>query len=297
MEPGGDKQTRPVRAGEELPVGTLEPWLRARLPDLPDGPLEVEQFPGGHSNLTYLLRIANREMVLRRPPFGSKVKTAHDMGRELRVLSHLQGHYSKVPRTLAGSDDPAVIGAPFYVMERIHGVILREPTAATAPAGLDLSPEAMRRVSEAAVDGLAELHSVDYRAAGLGDFGRPEGYLERQVAGWRQRWEGSRTDEVPDIETAAAWLSTHPPPGRPLAESALVHNDYKYDNLVFAPDLSGIVAVLDWEMSTLGDPVLDLATSLGYWIDPDDDPALRMIPSGPTTLPGSLRRAEVVDAR
>jgi aminoglycoside phosphotransferase (APT) family kinase protein len=284
--------TRPVRPGEELDPAALEAWIRERLPDLPAGPMEIEQFPGGHSNLTYLLRFGNREMVLRRPPFGSKVKTAHDMGRELKVLSHLQGHYPKAPRTLAGCDDPSVIGAPFYLMERVRGIILRDQRP---PAGLDLSPERMRTLSEAAVDGLAELHRVDYRAAGLGDFGRPDGYLERQVAGWRQRWEGSRTDEVPDVERAASWLSGHPPPGRPLAESALVHNDYKYDNVVFAPDLSRIVAVLDWEMATLGDPILDLGTSLGYWIDPDDDPGLRMLPAGPTTLPGNLRRTEVVE--
>jgi aminoglycoside phosphotransferase (APT) family kinase protein len=284
--------TRPVRPGEELDPAPLEAWIRERLPDLPADPLEIEQFPGGHSNLTYLLRFGNREMVLRRPPFGSKVKTAHDMGRELRVLSHLQGHYPKAPRTLAGCDDLNVIGAPFYLMERVRGVILRDQRP---PADLDLPPERMRALSEAVVDGLAELHGVDYRAAGLGDFGRPDGYLERQIAGWRQRWEGSRTDEVPDVERAAAWLSSHLPPGRPLAESALVHNDYKYDNVVFAPDLSRIVAVLDWEMATLGDPILDLGTSLGYWIDPDDDPALRMLPAGPTTLPGNLRRAEVVE--
>jgi aminoglycoside phosphotransferase (APT) family kinase protein len=284
--------TRPVRAGEELDPASLEAWIRERLPDLPDEPLEIEQFPGGHSNLTYLLRFGDREIVLRRPPFGSKVKTAHDMGRELRVLSHLQGHYPKAPRTLAGCDDSSVIGVPFYLMERVRGVILRDQRP---PAGLDLPPERMRALSEAVVDGLAELHGVDYRAAGLGDFGRPDGYLERQVAGWRQRWEGSRTDEVPDIERAATWLSGHLPPGRPLTESALVHNDYKYDNVVFTPNLSNIVAVLDWEMATLGDPILDLGTSLGYWIDPDDDPALRMLPAGPTTLPGNLRRVEVVE--
>jgi aminoglycoside phosphotransferase (APT) family kinase protein len=284
--------TRPVRAGEELDRAPLEAWIRGRLPDLPAEPLEIEQFPGGHSNLTYLLRFSGREMVLRRPPFGSKVKTAHDMGRELTVLSHLQGRYPKAPHTLAGCDDISVIGAPFYLMERVRGVILRDQRP---PAGLDLPPERMRALSEAVVDGLAELHGVDYHAAGLGDFGKPDGYLERQIAGWRQRWEGSRTDEAPDIERAAAWLSGHLPPGRPLAESALVHNDYKYDNVVFAPGLSRIVAVLDWEMATLGDPILDLGTSLGYWIDPDDDPALRMLPAGPTTLPGSLSRSEVVE--
>lgn len=275
-------ETRPVRPGEELDAGPLEAWLRERLPDLPAEPLEIEQFPGGHSNLTYLLRFGPREMVLRRPPFGSKVKTAHDMGREHRVLSHLQGHYPKAPATLACCDGPEVIGAPFYVMERVRGVIFRDQRSGT---------EGMRRLSEELVDGLAELHAVDYQAAGLGDFGRPEGYVERQVSGWRKRWEGSRTDDVPDVERAAAWLSEH----RPVEHGAvLVHNDYKYDNVVFAPDLSRILAVFDWEMSTIGDPLLDLGTTLGYWVDPDDDPVLRMLPSGPTTSPGNLRRTEVV---
>jgi aminoglycoside phosphotransferase (APT) family kinase protein len=291
-------ETRQVRLGEELDAVPLEAWLRERLPDLPSEPLEIEQFPGGHSNLTYLLRFGDREMVLRRPPFGSKVKTAHDMGREYRVLSHLQGHYPKAPSTLACSDGPEVIGAPFYVMERVRGVIFRDQRSGT---------EGMRRLSEELVDGLAELHAVNYQEAGLADFGRPEGYVERQVNGWRKRWEGSRTDDVPDIERAAAWLSDYgvgtpsPPargrgPGRGgLGSTAvLVHNDYKYDNVVFAPDLSRIVAVLDWEMSTIGDPLLDLGTTLGYWVDPDDDPVLRMLPSGPTTVPGNLSRIEVV---
>lgn len=283
-------ETRPVRPGEELDAAPLEVWLRERL-DLPPEPLEIEQFPGGHSNLTYLLRFGQREMVLRRPPFGSKVKTAHDMGRELRVLSRLQGHYPKAPATLAHCDGPEVIGATFYVMERVRGVILRDQRL---PAGI--TPERMRTLSEALVDGLAELHGVDVQEAGLADFGKPEGYIERQVSGWRKRWEGSRTDDVPDIERAAAWLSDHIPPG---TGSTLVHNDYKYDNVVFsdgegAPDLSRIVAVLDWEMSTLGDPLLDLGTTLGYWVDPDDDPALRMLPSGPTAVLGSLDRTGVV---
>ena len=289
---GGARETRPMRAGEELNAAPLEAWLRERLSDLPPVPMEVEQFPGGHSNLTYLLRFGGREMVLRRPPFGSKVKTAHDMGREYRVLSHLQGHYPEAPATLACCDGPEVIGAPFYVMERVRGVIFRDQRSGA---------EGMRRLGEMLVDGLAELHSVDYQAAGLADFGKPEGYVERQVTGWRKRWEGSRTDDVPDIERAAAWLSERSPgaPSPPArgglgSTAVLVHNDYKFDNAVFAPDLSRIVAVLDWEMSTIGDPLLDLGTTLGYWVDPDDDPRLRMLPSGPTTAPGNLSRVEVV---
>ena len=285
---------RAVRPGEEIDAAPLAVWLKERLPNSPDieGAIAIEQFPGGHSNLTYLLRFGDRELVLRRPPFGSKVKTAHDMGREFRVLSRLYTLYPKAPRALLHCDDPEVIGAPFYVMERMRGLILRQQKA---PAGVDLNPERMRALSEAAVDGLAELHAVDYRAAGLEDLGHPEGYVARQVAGWSERWRRSRTDDIPDLDRAAAWLGGHQPPER-AGDSALIHNDYKYDNLVLAfPDLEHIVAVLDWEMATVGDPLMDLGTSLGYWMDPDDAPALRLLPAGPTMLPGNLRRAEVVE--
>jgi aminoglycoside phosphotransferase (APT) family kinase protein len=281
--------TRPVRPGEELDAAALALWLEPRLPGAV-GPIAVEQFPGGHSNLTYLLRFADRELVLRRPPFGSKVKTAHDMGREYRVLSRLYAAYPKAPRALLHCDDPSVIGAPFYIMERVRGIVLRHQRL---PEGLDLPPERMRALSEAAVDGLADLHAVDFRAAGLEDLGHPEGYVARQVEGWTARWQGSRTDDVPDLDRAAAWLATHQPPE---SGAALIHNDYKYDNLVLHPQDPGrIVAVLDWEMATVGDPLMDLGTSLGYWMDPDDTPELRLLPAGPTTLPGNLRRAEVVE--
>lgn len=280
--------TRPVRPGEELNAASLAVWLKERLPGV-EGPIEIEQFPGGHSNLTYLLRFGDRELVLRRPPFGSKVKTAHDMGREFRVLSRLYAAYPKAPRALLHCDDQQVIGAPFYVMERVRGIVLRHQRA---PEGIDLSPTRMRAISEAAVDGLADLHAVDYQAVGLGDLGHPEGYVARQVEGWTSRWQGSRTDDVPDLYRAAAWLAANRPPE---SGAALLHNDYKYDNLVLHPEeLTRIVAILDWEMSTVGDPLMDLGSSLGYWMDPDDAPELLLLPAGPTTLPGNLRRAEVV---
>jgi aminoglycoside phosphotransferase (APT) family kinase protein len=281
--------TRPVRAGEEIDVGALAVWLQERLPGVEE-PVAIEQFPGGHSNLTYLLRLGDRELVLRRPPFGSKVKTAHDMGREFRVLSRLYAAYPKAPRALLLCDDLQVIGAPFYIMERVRGVVLRQQKA---PVGIDLSPQRMRAISEAAVDGLAELHAVDYREAGLSDLGRPEGYVARQVEGWTARWQGSRTDDVPDLDRAASWLAGNQPPER---GAALIHNDYKYDNLVLHPDdLTRIVAVLDWEMATVGDPLMDLGSSLGYWVDSDDAPERLLFPAGPTTLPGNLRRAQVVE--
>ena len=284
--------TRPVRPGEEIDAAALAVWLAPRLPGV-EGPIAIEQFPGGHSNLTYLLRSGDRELVLRRPPFGSKVKTAHDMGREYRVLSRLHAAYPKAPRALLCCDDPEVIGAPFYIMERVRGVILRRKEA---PAGFDLPPDRMRAISEAAVEGLAELHAVDLRAAGLEGLGHPQGYVARQVEGWTGRWQASRTDDVPDLDRAAAWLAANQPPQPPASGAALLHNDYKYDNLVLHPEEpSRIVAVLDWEMATVGDPLMDLGTSLGYWMDPDDAPDLRLLPAGPTTLPGNLSRAGIVE--
>ncbi len=289
--------TRSVRPGEEIDAAALAVWLKSRLPQTKgsiEGPIAVEQFPGGHSNLTYLLRfggsLEDTELVLRRPPVGSKVKSAHDMGREYRVLSRLYAVYPKAPRALLHCDDPGVIGAPFYIMERVRGVILRHPHP---PQGIDLPPERMRAISEAAVDGLADLHAVDYRAAGLEELGHPEGYVARQVEGWTGRWRKARTDDIPDLDRAAAWLAANLP-GE--SGAALIHNDYKYDNLVLHPqELERVVAVLDWEMATIGDPLLDLGTSLGYWMDPGDSPEHRLLPAGPTTLPGNLSRTGVVE--
>jgi aminoglycoside phosphotransferase (APT) family kinase protein len=225
-------------------------------------------------------------MVLRRPPFGSKVKSAHDMGREYRVLSRLHSVYP-APRALLYCDDPAVLGAPFYVMERVHGIILRRDF----PQGLQAGPETLRRMGESFIDNLARLHGVDYVAIGLGDLGKPEGYLERQVRGWIERWYGAKTHELPEAEPLAAWLREHMP-----AHSAgtLVHNDYKFDNMVLDPaDITRVKAVLDWEMCTLGDPLTDLGTALAYWIDPGDPPEMQMVRWGPTIVPGMLGRSEL----
>src|SRR5262245_25614485 len=179
----------PVRAGEELPAETLERYLRQHLPAAP-GPLAIEQFPHGHSNLTYLLRLGDTELVLRRGPFGNQVKSAHDMGREYRVLSKLWPVYPPAPRPVLYCDDPEVLGAPFYLMERRRGVIL----CSQLPSGVAIDPATARRLSTALIDSLARLHSLDYRAAGLGDLGHPEGYVARQVTGWADRYAKARTD-------------------------------------------------------------------------------------------------------
>jgi aminoglycoside phosphotransferase (APT) family kinase protein len=279
--------TRPVRQGEELDEQKLEPWLRERFPDA-GGPLVIEQFPSGHSNLTYFVRLGDLELVLRRPPFGSQVKTAHDMGREYRVLSRLHAAYAPAPAPLAQCDDVSILGAPFYVMKRIQGVILRRDP----PAGLEIGADMARRLSESFIDNLAALHAIDYAAIGLGDLGKPQGYVERQVTGWIKRYYGSQTDELPEVEPLSRWLTAHMPPE---SGAALIHNDYKYDNVVLDPgDITRVLGVLDWEMSTLGDPLMDLGTAISYWIDPDDPDDLQLIRWGPTTLPGSYTRNELV---
>ena len=264
----------------------LAPYLRAVLA-APDAEIAVSQFPGGHSNLTYLVSIGGRELVLRRPPFGSKVKSAHDMHREFHVLSHLSPVYPRAPRPIHECTDESILGAPFYLMERVHGVILRRQL----PPGLAIDPPLSRRLSETLVDCLVELHAIDYRAVGLEDFGKPEGYVERQVSGWAKRYQDAKTDELPEMDTVAAWLAAHRPASPP---ATIVHNDIKYDNVVLdRGDLGRVVGILDWEMATIGDPLMDLGTVLCYWVQPSDPPEMQALAFGPTMAPGSLTRAEV----
>jgi aminoglycoside phosphotransferase (APT) family kinase protein len=277
-----------VRVGEELDLAKLEPFLRARFPE-ETGTLVLRQFPSGHSNLTYSLHLGARELVLRRPPFGSKVKTAHDMGREFRVLSKLHDAYPPAPKVLLYCDDDSVLGAPFYLMEPIHGVIIRREL----PAGLHFSPALAHRLSESFIDNLAVLHRLDYAKIGLADLGKPQGYLERQVRGWIERYTGSKTHELPEVEQISTWMLKNMPQS---SGAALIHNDYKYDNVILDPnDLTRIVGVLDWEMCTIGDPLSDLGSALAYWINSDDPAELQKISWGPTNLPGSLTRAQLAE--
>jgi len=275
-----------VRAGEELDLVRLQPFLRERFGD--NGSVSVEQYPSGHSNLTYLVRVGKREVVLRRPPFGSKVRSAHDMAREYRVLSKLHTAYPAAPKALLYCDDLSILNAPFYLMEPIRGVIVRrEP-----PPDLPFPPETARRLSEAFLDNLARLHRLDYAAIGLADLGKPQGYLERQVKGWIERYHNSKTHDLPEVERISAWLIERMPTSQ---ETALIHNDYKYYNVMLDPNnATKIVGVLDWEMCTLGDPRTDLGTTLAYWTDPQDPEEFQEIRSAPTALPGTLTRAELV---
>lgn len=278
----------PVRPGEELDLARLEPFLLRHFPDA-SGPVSVEQFPSGHSNLTYLVRLGDREFVLRRPPFGSKVKSAHDMSREYRVLSKLHPAYSPAPQVVLYSDDESILGAPFYLMDRIRGIIIRR----NLPRDFPFTEETARRLSESFIDNLARLHSLDYAQIGFGDLGKPEGYLERQVRGWIARYSGSRTHELPEVASISAWLKENMPAS---TAATLIHNDYKYDNVVLDPaDITKIVGVLDWEMATIGDPLTDLGTTLAYWVDARDPEELQRLRWCPSNNPGSLTRSQLLE--
>jgi aminoglycoside phosphotransferase (APT) family kinase protein len=288
MALGLEREVRDVRLGEELDLGRLEHFLRGHFAS-EVGALDVKQFPSGHSNLTYLVTFGEREMVLRRPPFGSKVKSAHDMGREFRVLSKLHDVYPLAPKVLLNCDDESVIGAPFYLMEPISGVILRR----NLPAGYELSAERAKRLSESFIDTLAELHGLDYAAVGLGDLGKPQGYLERQIRGWIDRYQASKTHDFAEAPNMFGWMQQHLPAA---SGAALIHNDFKYDNVILDPnDITRIIGVLDWEMCTVGDPLSDLGTALAYWIEAGDPEELRELRWTPTDKPGMLTRTELTE--
>ncbi|GAB3912083.1 phosphotransferase family protein [Larkinella knui] len=276
-----------IRPGEELDLTTLTAFLNDAVPGF--GMITAcGQFPGGYSNLTYLLKTGSQEYVLRRPPFGATIKGGHDMGREFRVLSLLQSAgYPKIPEPVAFCDDESVLGCPFYIMKRVSGIILR---AQTAPK-MSLSEEIMRRASESLVDNLVQLHALAIQNTGLVQLGKPEGYIRRQVEGWHRRYLASQTDDLPDMDELARWLTAHLPPENP---PTLLHNDYKYDNVVLNPDdLTDIRAVLDWEMCTVGDPLMDVGTALSYWAERNDGPFEKSF--NLTWLPGNLTRQEFAD--
>ena len=276
-----------IRPGEELDLGKLEHFLRHHFSGETET-FNVQQFPSGHSNLTYSVQLGNRRLVLRRPPFGSKVKSAHDMGREFRVLSKLHAVYPPAPEVLLYCQDESLLSAPFYIMQPITGIILRRDP----PAGLVFPPAVVGRVCESFIDNLARLHNIDYTKIGLGDFGKPQGYLERQARGWIERYNGSKTHEFAEVEKLSGWMQQNLPHSH---DATLIHNDYKFDNVVLEPgDLSKIIGVLDWEMCTIGDPLSDLGTALAYWVDADDPDELQRIRWGPTNYPGSMTRNELV---
>jgi len=281
-------ETRPVRSGEEIDVEKLHAYL-AQCGIGESSDIIIEQFPAGSSNLTYLVRVGGDEYVLRRPPFGNTVKTAHDMSREFQVLSKLSKVYKPAPVPLIYCDDTSIIGSEFYLMERRNGLIIR----GKSPAILEDSTELQRKVCESFIANLAELHAMDLNAAELAELGKPEGYPRRQVEGWTRRYFAAKTDELPELESAIKWLNENIP-----AESgaSLVHNDYKFDNIMLDPeDLTKITAVLDWEMVTVGDPLMDLGTTLGYWMSKDAGENMLNMPFNPRVLMENISRRELAD--
>jgi aminoglycoside phosphotransferase (APT) family kinase protein len=277
-----------IRQGEEIDLKKVGAFLRDSIPGLARE-LDIKQFPSGFSNLTYLVTSGEKEMILRRPPFGTKAKSAHDMGREYRMLKALKPVFPYCPEALLYSEDESVMGCPFYVMERLKGIIIRKDL----PKGMTLSADEARILSENLFDVLLKLHSIDYHSIGLESYGKPEGYVKRQIEGWSERYRKARTPDVPDFEQVMIWLAEKMQPDS--VKPGIIHNDYKFDNVVLdKDDPLKIVGVLDWEMATIGDPLMDLGSSLAYWVEKNDPPNVHMIRMMPTHLDGMLRRDEIV---
>jgi len=276
------------RPDERLDADAVGNYLAGRIRGA-DGAPEIWQFPGGHANLTYLLRYPTAEYVLRRPPHGDLPAGAHDMGREYRVLSVLYRGFPPAPRAYVYCEDPAVIGVPFFVMERRHGVVVRREVPEIFGGGRDARQT--QKLSHVLIDTLADFHAVDYRAVGLETLGKPEGFLARQVKGWTGRWERARTKDVPAADAVVRWLESRMPAHQ---AASLVHNDWRLDNMAVAADDPGrVVAVYDWDMCTLGDPLTDLGTLLSSWNEPGEP--YEFLSPMPSRSPGFMTRAEAVE--
>ncbi|MGB5376411.1 phosphotransferase family protein [Muriicola sp.] len=280
--------TRPVRKGEELNERDLKRFLFQKgLIEDQNSKMSVGQFQNGYSNLTYQLTIEEKKYVLRRPPFSAP-KRGHDMGREFKVLHALHQLFDKTPKVFAFTEDPKILGVPFYIMEKVDGIILTTKEARER----QLLPSEFKTIADTWLDGFVELHGLDYSAAGLASLGRPEGYVARQVTNWGKQYLAAATEEVPSAKKVMAWMEEHQPT---QYSYSLIHNDYKYDNVVFSDThWKKIAAVLDWEMCTLGDPMMDLGTSLGYWTSEKDAAIMKQGLPSPTVLEGNPSRTEIV---
>lgn len=280
-------QASSVREGESLNLKKVDHYLKQMLPNL-EGDVSLKQFPDGASNLTYLLQYLNQDLILRRPPFGHIAKSAHDMIRESNIMQALRPVYPYVPQILAQCEDLEVMDCNFYVMERIAGIIPRQDL----PEELNLSVEDTNRLCLNVIDKLVELHQVDYKQAGLEGIGKGEGYVNRQINGWSDRYTKAITDDATSFKDVMAWLKEKMPDD---LKTCVIHNDYRFDNVVLNPDNPfEIIGVLDWEMATLGDPLMDLGNTLAYWVQADDAPEFQMMRRQPTHLEGMLTRKEVV---
>lgn len=280
-------ETIPVRADEQFDEARLADYLRDKLEGA-DQTLVVDQFPGGAANLTYRLRYGEQEYVLRRPPLGPVAPKSHDMAREYKVLSVLYEVFPAAPRAYHFCEDADVIGAPFLIMERRSGHVVRREM----PASFEDRPHAAHQMSAALVDRLVDFHAVDFAALGLADLGKPDGFVERQIAGWYKRWEKAKVEELPAFERVHEWLQTNMPTPNP---PSLLHNDYKLDNVMFAvDDPANLVAIFDWDMCTLGDPLVDVGTLLAYWTEKSDPDFYQGILGMPSPDYGFMTRAELV---
>ncbi len=280
-------QASPTRASEVIDSKKLSVYLREHIAGI-SKEISIQQFPSGYSNLTYLIQAGEEEFILRRPPFGADIKSAHDMEREFNVLSLLQkAMFKKVPEPVLLCSDEDIIGAKFYLMKRVSGVILRN----RVPKGIIIAPATFNQLSKAVIDQLLQLHQLDIKATGLDQLGKPAGYVQRQVEGWIKRYFNAQTDDIDSMNEAAEWMQKNIPS---TSRASFIHNDYKYDNLVLSPDdLTEIKAILDWEMATVGDPLMDLGTTLAYWAEPTDAEALK--PFNLTWMPGNMTRTQMAD--
>lgn len=278
-----------VRPDEQLDTPRVADFLKDKLEGA-DQPLSIQQFGGGAANLTYLLKYGDsHDYVLRRPPLGPVAPSAHDMAREYKVLSVLHQVFPYAPRAFLFSDDDNIVGAPFFVMERRYGTVVRR----SLPDHYAAMPDAPRKMSEALIDTLAQLHAIDYSALGLDDLGKPDGFIERQIAGWYRRWHKAKIEDNKIIDETHQWLNDHLPESM---ASTLVHNDYKLDNTMLADDdPSKMIAVFDWDMCTLGDPFADVGALLAYWTQPDDPPLVQMTASMPVGEHGFLTRKQLIE--
>jgi aminoglycoside phosphotransferase (APT) family kinase protein len=284
-------QLIPVRKGEELNLTNLEKYLRREIPDLPKGSLEIKQFGTGASNLTYAIKLGEWEAVLRRPPFGPVAPKAHDMEREYQLLSALHLHFPKAPKPYLFCGDKAIVGKPFFIMERKHGALLDT----SFPKEIEATEANCKRVSELMVDTMVDLHKVPYKSTFLEKISKPDGFMERQVHGWIQRYERSKTEEIKEVELLTKWLTSHIPESQ---EPTVIHYDFKLNNTLFSNDLTEVTGLFDWEMSTVGDPLADLGAAMSYWMEDSDPPLIKSNFRKPpvTIMNGFYTRREFVEA-
>ncbi|MGB8697356.1 phosphotransferase family protein [Acinetobacter sp.] len=277
-----------VREGEELDVAAVENWLKQQGIEL-HGQADVTQYSGGASNWTYRLKYNNADLILRRPPKGTKAKSAHDMAREYHVQHHLSPFYSVLPEMVALCQDESVIGCDFYVMKRIKGIIPR----AKLPPELQFGEAEVNKLCVNVIDKLIELHQVPYQGTELEKLGKGDGYCRRQVEGWDARFEKAHTLNVPSFKFVRKWLLENIPDD---TNTCIIHNDWRFDNVILDPNNpTEVIGVLDWEMATLGDPLMDLGSALAYWVEETDNMIFKSTRRQPTHLKGMFTRKQVVD--